>query len=143
MVFIAFGVTGPIPPTELGLTDTTSTGLLLAAYFTFGIGFGLVNAPITNTAVTGMPPAQAGVAAAIASTSRQVGQSLGVAIVGAVGASALAGSQHIARTSHSGWWIVVACGAAVVVLGIATTTRWAKATARRTLAQFEPATSSA
>jgi EmrB/QacA subfamily drug resistance transporter len=126
-----------------GLTDATSAALLLAAYFTFGIGFGLVNAPITNTAVTGMPPAQAGVAAAIASTSRQVGQSLGVAIVGAVGASAFTGAHHIARTTHAGWWIIVACGAAVVVLGIATTTRWAEATARRTHAQFEPATSSA
>jgi len=126
-----------------GLTDTTPPALLLAAYFTFGIGFGLVNTPVTNTAVTGMPPAQAGVAAAIASTSRQVGQTLGVAIVGAVGASAFVGARHIAPTTHSGWWIVVACGALVIVLGIATTTRWAKATARRTIAQFEPATSSA
>ena len=36
-------------------------------------GLRLVNAPITNTAVSGMPRAQAGVAAAIATTSRQVG----------------------------------------------------------------------
>ena len=36
-----------------------------------------VNAPITNTAVSGMPREQAGVAAAVASTSRQVGASLG------------------------------------------------------------------
>ena len=39
--------------------------------------FGFVNAPITNTAVSGMPRAQAGVAAAVASTSRQIGQTLG------------------------------------------------------------------
>ena len=51
------------------------------AYVLFGIGFGAVNPPITNAAVSGMPPAQAGVAAAIASTSRQVGASLGIAIV--------------------------------------------------------------
>ena len=56
----------------------------------FGIGFGMVNAPITNTAVSGMPRAQAGVAAAVASTSRQIGQTLGVAVIGAVLASGVA-----------------------------------------------------
>ncbi|KOT38814.1 MFS transporter, partial [Streptomyces sp. NRRL WC-3701] len=32
-----------------------STPLLFTGYVLFGIGFGLVNAPITNTAVSGMP----------------------------------------------------------------------------------------
>ena len=66
------------------LTATTSPAWLIVSYVVFGIGFGSVNPPITNTAVSGMPPAQAGVASAVASTSRQVGQSLGVAIVGAI-----------------------------------------------------------
>ena len=44
----------------------------------------MVNPPITNTAITGMPPSQAGVAAAVASTSRQVGATLGVAVLGAL-----------------------------------------------------------
>ena len=61
---------------------------LIAAYVVFGIGFGFVNAPITNAAVSGMPREQAGVAAAIATTSRQFGQAIGVAIVGAIVASA-------------------------------------------------------
>src|SRR3984885_4612210 len=64
------------------LTATTSVGWLIGAFVLFGIGFGAVNAPITNTAVSGMPREQAGVAAAIASTSRQVGLSLGVAVIG-------------------------------------------------------------
>jgi hypothetical protein len=38
-----------------------------------------------------MPPAQAGVASAVASTSRQVGTTLGVAALGAVAASFFAG----------------------------------------------------
>ncbi|MGH3398112.1 MAG: DHA2 family efflux MFS transporter permease subunit, partial [Streptosporangiaceae bacterium] len=71
------------------LTATTPMAWLIASYVIFGVGFGLVNAPITNTAVSGMPRAQAGVAAAIASTSRQVGGSLGVAIIGSVVVSAL------------------------------------------------------
>ncbi|WP_218957413.1 MFS transporter, partial [Streptomyces sp. UH6] len=53
---------------------------LAAGYALFGVGFGMVNAPITNTAVSGMPRAQAGVAAAVASTSRQLGATLGVAV---------------------------------------------------------------
>ena len=73
------------------LTAQQSTGWLLASYVIFGIGFGVVNAPITNTAVSGMPRSQAGVAAAIASTSRQVGQSLGVAVVGSAVTSVMAG----------------------------------------------------
>ncbi|KOG49414.1 MFS transporter, partial [Streptomyces varsoviensis] len=40
--------------------------LLFTGYVLFGVGFGLVNAPITNTAVSGMPRSQAGVAAAVA-----------------------------------------------------------------------------
>lgn len=40
----------------------TSDVTLFAGYVLFGVGFGFVNAPITNTAVSGMPRAQAGVA---------------------------------------------------------------------------------
>ena len=86
----------------------------------FGLGFAMVNAPITNTAVSGMPREQAGVAAAIASTSRQVGQSLGVAIVGSAVVSGIAGqfTTEFAAASHVGWWIIAGCGAGVLVLGL-------------------------
>src|SRR5207248_7563354 len=67
-----------------GLSPTTPVALLLAAYTVLGLAFGALNPPITNTAVSGMPRAQAGVAAAVASTSRQVGQTLGVAVIGSV-----------------------------------------------------------
>ena len=111
-----------------GLSPATSIGWLLLAYLVFGLGFGMVNPPITNTAVSGMPAEQAGVAAAIASTSRLVGMSLGVAIIGAV---VVAGHQaSFAQASRPGWWIMAACGVAVVVLGLASTTRPALATAR-------------
>jgi EmrB/QacA subfamily drug resistance transporter len=118
-----------------GLTATTPMGLLIVAYALFGIGFGFVNPPITNTAVSGMPADQAGVAAAVASTSRMIGQSLGVAIVGAVTTAGIAGaSLHdgLPAASHTGWWIVSGCGAAVFALGLATTTKWAHRTAAQT-----------
>jgi EmrB/QacA subfamily drug resistance transporter len=115
-----------------GLGATTPLVSLLPAYFVFGVGFGMINPPITNTAVLGMPPEQAGVAAAVASTSRQVGQTLGVAVVGAI-AAAGAGTvgRGFVQDSHAGWWIVAACGAASSVLGLLSTTAWANASARR------------
>ncbi len=116
------------------LAPGTPVSRLMIAYVIFGIGTGMVNAPITNTAVSGMPRAQAGVAAAIASTSRQVGQSLGVAVVGAAVTSAMHGllRAEFAQASHVGWWIIAGCGAAVLLLGLVTTGRWALGTAART-----------
>jgi predicted MFS family arabinose efflux permease len=104
---------------------STPLAWLIAAYVVFGIGMGFVNAPITNTAVSGMPRAQAGVAAAIATTSRQVGFALGVAVAGAVGAGAR-------------WWTLTACGALVLALGLIATTSWARASARRTARELNP-----
>jgi EmrB/QacA subfamily drug resistance transporter len=113
-----------------GISASTSAISLLPAYFIFGIGFGMVNPPITNTALLGMPPAQAGVAAAVASTSRQVGQTLGVAVVGAVAAAGMGSvGPGFLHASHSGWWIVAACGLAVLLLGILGTSGWAIASA--------------
>ncbi|WP_066936553.1 MFS transporter [Streptomyces sp. NBRC 110611] len=116
--------------------DAQSTDVLLfTGYVLFGVGFGLVNAPITNTAVSGMPRAQAGVAAAVASTSRQVGTSLGVAVIGAVlagGAHAAAGASQFVAAGRSAWWIIAGCGTAVLLLGALTTGPWARRTALRT-----------
>ena len=109
-----------------GIDPGTSLATLIATYTVFGIGFGFVNAPITNTAVSGMPRAQAGVAAAIATTSRQFGQTLGVAVVGAH-----AGAE-------SGWWTLTAFGAVVLVLGLVATSRRATASADRTAAALNP-----
>ena len=117
---------GALPLTRLD--GHVGYGWLVACYLVFGLGFGMVNAPITNSAVSGMPRSQAGVAAAIASTSRQVGTSLGVAVVGAVvsvGAGAGIRTEFVA-VSHPAWWIVVGCGAMVFLLALATTGEWAR-----------------
>ncbi len=102
------------------LTNTTPIWWLIVTYCVFGLGFSMVNAPITNTAVSGMPRSQAGVAAAIASTSRQVGQTLGVAVIGSAVVSSINGMfvMSFAEASHVGWWIIAGCGLAVLVLGI-------------------------
>ncbi len=84
-----------------GLAADAPLAWLLAAYVVFGVGFGVVKAPITNAAVSGMPRDQAGVAAAVTSTSRQVGQALGVAVAGAIVASRLGASGDAALASAS------------------------------------------
>jgi EmrB/QacA subfamily drug resistance transporter len=116
------------------VTPGTATIVLVASYLLFGVGFGMVNAPITNSTVSGMPRTQAGVAAGVASTSRQVGSSLGVAVIGSATISALHGPFKLdfADASHVGWWIVTGCGLAVLLLGILVSGRWAAGTARRT-----------
>jgi EmrB/QacA subfamily drug resistance transporter len=121
-----------------GLAPGTSVAFLLAAYVVFGLGSALVNPPITNTAVSGMPPAQAGVAAAVATTSRQVGMTLGVAALGAVAGGGVGAGigRGFAQATHPGWWIVAALGLAVTSLGYVTTTGWARRTARRTAERF-------
>jgi EmrB/QacA subfamily drug resistance transporter len=129
---IAAGITMTISSVMLtNLSATTSIAWLFAAYAIFGFGFGVVNAPITNTAVSGLPRSQAGVASAFASTSRQIGQSLGVAVVGSAAVARVVGNFQtgFAHASHVGWWTIAGCSLVVLVLGVTTTSRWAKGTA--------------
>lgn len=147
------GSRGPRLPLLIAGVAMTASGVLFAAfeaetgnvtlvigYVLFGLGFGFVNAPITNTAVSGMPRAQAGVAAAVASTSRQIGQTLGVAVIGAVLAAGIGSSSYadsFVTAARPAWWIVAACGFAVLVLGALTTGTWARETAARTAKRLE------
>ena len=123
-----------------GLTGTTAYPQLLAGYVLFGFGFGLVNTPVTNTAVSGMPRAQAGVASAIASSSRQFGQTLGVAVAGAIVAGGAAGSLRAGfiPASHAAWWTLMACSGLVLVLGYLATTRRAAESAEHVAAALNP-----
>jgi EmrB/QacA subfamily drug resistance transporter len=124
------------------LTASSGLGPLVLAFVVFGAGGGLVNAPITYTAVSGMPVSQAGVASGIASTSRQIGQCLGIAVVGSILAGNLRGGPLRAGfvpASHAGWLLLAAMGVVVFILGLVTTTQWALATAARTAATFDAA----
>ena len=105
---------------------------LIITYGLFGIGAGMVNVPISNGVMSGVPKSQAGLASGMNSSSRQLGQSLGVAIVGSVLAASLRGSMHAGflNAAHAGWWIMAGCGYSVLVLGVVSTTSWAKSTVR-------------
>ena len=124
-----------------GIDPVTPFTWLFAAYVVFGLGFGLVNAPITNAAVSGMPRAQAGVASAIASTSRQIGQTLGVAVCRR--ARHLPGRRVGARRPGHGQprrpgGSSPAVAPWSLLLGFVATSRWALATAQRTAAELNP-----
>ena len=111
------------------LSVATPVILLMLVYVLFGIGLGMVNPAIANNAVSGMPLAQAGVAAAVASTSRQVGAALGVAIAGTVVNASRAHGISFTEATHPIWWIMVGCGALILGLASVSNTAWARASA--------------
>jgi len=123
------------------LRADTPYALLLVSYVLLGLGFGTINAPITATAVAGMPLAQAGVAAGVASASRQSGTAIGVALAGTLtgtGAAAALGPSF-AHDTHPLWWAVTGAGVLIALLGLAATTTWAKATAERVRTRLDDA----
>ena len=122
------------------LATDTPLAYLLAAYAVFGIGLGMVNAPITNTAVSGMPRSHAGIAAAVASTSRQVGASLGVALAGSLAGAGIESAHRLdfAAATHVFFWVSAGLGLAIVALGIASTGRRARASASRVAFLLDP-----
>ena len=109
---------------------TTHTGIvyLLGAYAIFGLGAGMVSPAVTNTAVTGLPPDQVGVAGALAASARQFGISIGVAVTGSIVASTGAG---FINSSHAAWAVLGGCGLVVLALGVISASSWAKAAAGR------------
>jgi MFS family permease len=123
------------------LTAASPAWYVLLSCVVLGAGMGWVNAPVTNNAVAGMPRARAGTASGIASTSRQVGSSLGVAVTGSVLAAGLHGplATGFAAATRPAWWIVAAMGVCVLVLAVVTTGRTGRASATRAAALIEHA----
>ncbi|MEW2518079.1 MFS transporter [Actinacidiphila alni] len=110
------------------LTAHTASVYLLAAYAVFGLGAGMVGPPVTNTAVSGLPPDQVGVAGALAASARQFGSAIGVAVTGSIVAGTGAGFIDASRTA---WVVLGGCGLVVLTLGTVSTSGWARAAAAR------------
>ncbi len=68
-------------------TTTSSYWLVVGQMFFMGGGLGLVNAPATEAIMGALPPAKAGVGSAVNDTARELGGTLGVAIIGSLFAS--------------------------------------------------------
>ena len=121
----------------VGLAPGTSSMWLALAFAVLGAGLGLVNPPITGIGVTGMPPEQAGVASAVISTTRQIGNVLGVAVMGAMLtsgyrarlAAGVPRADALSAATHAPWVLAAVCGVLVAVAGFVTTSARARATA--------------
>ncbi|MFE0649386.1 MFS transporter [Streptomyces sp. NPDC059534] len=98
----------------VGLDRDTAVPLVLLALLLIGIGFGFANAPLTNTAVSGLPSSRAGVAGAITSTARQVGAAVGIAVAG--GLLAGTGPAGLPAATRPGWLLVSVCGLFLLVV---------------------------
>ncbi len=74
---------------EVRSVPTQETTLFAATCLVYGVGRGFVTAPLYNTVLSGVPAADAGAAAGLASTMQQVANSVGIALLGAIAFSVL------------------------------------------------------
>ena len=101
---------------------------LVPGFVLFGLGAGLLNVPLTNAIVGGVPTTQAGIASALLNASREVAGLLGVTVVGAVlrtteSASLRAGhspAQAFIDGYHTGLWLTIGLLAAGIAVSYLT-----------------------
>jgi MFS family permease len=69
---------------EASGTPSQASLAFILTCFTYGVGRGLVTAPLFNTVLAGVPARDAGSAAGVASMAQQVANSVGIAVIGAI-----------------------------------------------------------
>ncbi|GAB2583068.1 DHA2 family efflux MFS transporter permease subunit [Streptomyces capparidis] len=74
--------------------DGTFTGDLLGPTVVIGLGLGAAFVRLTDAAVTGVGPADAGLAGGLVNTTRQIGGAVGLALLGTLAATTTAASGH-------------------------------------------------
>lgn len=74
------------------LTATTPFVVAAAGYILLGTGYALMVPALSNLAMSRVPAGFSGIASGVFNTSRQVGTSIGLAVLGAVGVAAAKGS---------------------------------------------------
>jgi len=103
-------------------------GDLLPGFVIFGVGAGLMNVPVTNAVIGGVPTAQAGIASALLNASREIAGLLGVTVIGAVLRSSQSASlrsgaqpaQAFIDGYHTGLWLTIGLLAVGIVLSYVT-----------------------
>ena len=109
----------------LGLAAIGKTTALLPielALLVVGVGLGLNTAPVNGVAVAALPPARSGTASGLLNTTRMIGATLGVAILGALfaahaGPHAAGGDEFLTgmRTALAGGGAAELFGAVVAI----------------------------
>lgn len=101
----------------LWATEHAPLWTIMVPYFVFGLGFGLIADPISVTALASLPPDKAGLASSLISTSKQAGQMLGIAGVGALLAVVAGASDKVEFDDMGGWaWMMLAIAGALIVV---------------------------
>jgi len=103
-----------------GLTpDSSYLGLLLPVLLVFGVGSGLLMAPVMSSGTRADNPSDAGAAAALIRTTQQVGGALGAALLNTVAVGYLAAHplEDARSAAAHGYVAASALSAAVVVAG--------------------------
>ena len=121
-VGMALGTAGLV---VLAQVDASSGyGLLFGGYLLFGIALGLVYAPMSTAAMTAMPQAKAGIAAAVLGMNRVLAGAITIAAAGAIFQGVLDDDRHAgyaepaafaSAVSASMWLIVGLCAAGTVL----------------------------
>jgi hypothetical protein len=99
----------------------SSEAFLSVTYSMFGVGAGLLSPAVTYGVMSSVPDGQAGVASGMNSSSRQVGQCLGVAVAGTVLDGSLHGPMQTGFLSaaRGSWLFMAGCGLLVLAAGMA------------------------
>ncbi|WP_144794642.1 MFS transporter [Microbacterium paludicola] len=103
--------------------SATFVGNVLGPSLVTSVGFGLALGPVVSTATAEAPPRDAGMASGLLNTSRQIGASLGLAVIGAVAHARVdpaSSAQEIAVGHASGFAVcallLFACAGIALVL---------------------------
>ncbi len=90
---------------------------MLVPLMLFGLGVGTTFVPMTLTATAGLPPSEAGLAAGLVNTSRQIGGAVGLAVLATIAAGATRGT-HAAGVLHAQAALIAGYDRAFLVAGL-------------------------
>lgn len=80
-------------------TDTPFWTTIVAQMLLMGIGIGLISTPATESVMLVLPPARAGIGSAVNDATRELGSTLGVAVVGSLFSSTF--GAHLADSAFA------------------------------------------
>jgi MFS family permease len=111
---------------------------LLPGLIIGGFGMGLTMTPTTAAAMSAVPVDKAGVGSAVLNSGRQVGGSLGIAVMGAIVASAASGGVHTPETYLTGFHNALRVAALLAFAGAVVATALIRKVQHPHAAQQEP-----
>lgn len=123
LLFAVGGVIAAAGTAWLGrLTDDTGEGWVIVPACLSMVGGGLMFAPVTVAATSGVPPEQGGLASGLLNTTRQVGGALGLAVLGAIAGGRTTAGYATAFTLSAAIYVLTAVTGSIALPARVTTT---------------------